>query len=256
VFAGLLSIGLAVFFGIAQSWGEAFVISADIIFMLLSGSCTILAIAVVRRWGRKGRFGRVCFGIFVGMFFIFLGDLAGGVYDIILQVVTPFPSYADLLYLLGYAIAIVSVLSFLWFFGRTIERKTVYKVVLLFAITAAVLSIVFLVSHTLTGTAIVDLDVAYLCLDTFAIMLSVMMLQFFRSKFISPPWRWFALGLLLIGIAHFLNSLGNTEGWYTYPQPLDLIYLWGYVSFGLGFSIQASSEAFESDQKLPMPLAS
>jgi uncharacterized protein involved in exopolysaccharide biosynthesis len=38
IFAGLLSIGLAGFFAVAQSWREGFVVSADVAFILLSGA--------------------------------------------------------------------------------------------------------------------------------------------------------------------------------------------------------------------------
>jgi len=243
IFAGLLVFALAEFFVIAQSWGRGFVESVDILFMLLSGSCTVLAFVVVRRWGREGKFGRVYFGTFVGMLFIFLGDVAGAVYDIILRTATPFPSIADVFYLLGYAVASVSLLSFLWFFRKAVDRRMAYKVILLFVVSACILSGVFLFSHSLTGTSVLDLDVIYGVSDSFVITLSVIMLLVFsQSKFISPPWRWFALGLLLTGGAHFLNGLGNSEGWYSFPDPIDLVYLWGYISFGLGFSIQASSE--------------
>ena len=244
IFAGLLSFTLAEFFAIAQSWGHGFVISADVLFMLLSGGCTVLAFVVVRRWGREGKFGKVYFGTCIGMSLIFLGDVTGGVYDIVLRVATPFPSLADVFYLLGYAVASVSLLTFLWYFKKAVDRKIAYKIILVFVASTCSLSFVFLFSHSLTGTSVLDLDVAYAVLDSFVITLAVIMLLVFsQSKFISPPWRWFALGLLLIGVAHFLNGLGNAEGWYSFPDPVDLIYLWGYVSFGLGFSIQADSES-------------
>jgi hypothetical protein len=107
--------------------------------------------------------------------------------------------------------------------------------------------LVFLLSHSVARVAAVALDAAYPVLDGFLIMLSVMILVFFRSRFISPPWRWLALGILLIGVAHFLNGLGSTEDWYVCPQPIDLFYLWGCVSFGLGFSMPTKPEAFWRD---------
>lgn len=246
VLAGLLSIGLPGFFALAESWGKNFVTSVDVAFMLLSGSCAILAFVVIRRMGWRGKFGAVYLGLFIGMLLVFLGDICGGIYDS-LWAVTPFPSLADVFYFLGYVVAIVTMLRFLWFFRRAVDRERAFKLIVLFILFVGGLSVVFLISHSVAQVPVVALDALYPILDGVSLTISFIMFSFFRSRFISPPWRWFALGTLLIGIAHFLNGLGTTEGWYTYPQPLDLFYLWGYVSFGLGFSIQTKPEAFWRD---------
>jgi len=193
--------------------------------------------------GWRGKFGAVYFGLFLGMLLVFLGDVSGAIYDG-LWAVTPFPSLADAFYILGYAAAILTLLRFLWFFRKAIHRERALKSILLSILSLGGLTAVSLISHSVAQVPVVMLDAAYPVLDGIALTLSVIMFSFFRSKFISPPWRWFALGVLLIGIAHFLNGLETTEGWYTYPQPLDLFYLWGYVSLGLGFSIQAKPELF------------
>jgi len=243
VFAGLLSIGLAGFFAIATSWRAGFATSADVVFMGLSGSCTVLALVVVLKIGWHGKFGIVHLGLFLGMLLVFIGDLSGGIYDS-LWAATPFPSLADAFYLFGYAVVFVTLSRFLWFFRKAINRQRALKLLVVFISFVCGLGIVFLVSHSLAQVPVVELDALYPILDGVLLTLSVVMFSFFRSKFISPPWRWFALGVLLIGIGHFLNGLGTTEGWYTYPQPLDLFYLWGYVSFGLAFSMQTKPEQF------------
>ena len=246
VLVGSLSVGLAGFFAIAQSWHENFVTSADVAFMLLSGSCTVLALVVIMRMGWRGKSGAVYLGLFVGMLLVFLGDLTGGIYDA-LWGATPFPSVAEAFYLSGYAVAIVTILRFLWFFRKAVDRKRGLGLILVFILSAGGLGIVFLTSHSMSQVPVVVIDALYPILDGFLLTLSVTMLLFFRSRFISPPWRWFALGVLLIGIGHFLNGLGTTEGWYSYPQPIDLFYLWGYVSFGLAFSMQTEPERFWQD---------
>ena len=243
VFAGLLSIGLAGFFAAAQSWREGFVASADVAFILLSGGCTVLAFVVVRKMGGRGKFGAVYLGFFIAMLLVFLGNLSDGIYDSI-WAATPFPSFSDGLYLLGYSFAILTLLRFLWFFRKAVNKEGALKLIVLFILSASGLSGFFLLSHSLTKVPILALDALYPILDGFAVTLSVMMLAFFRSRFISPPWRWFALGVLLMGIGHFLNGLGIAEGWYSYPQPLDLFYLWGYASLGFGFSMQINPEVF------------
>jgi len=211
--------------------------------MLLSGGCAVLAFVVVRQMGWRGKFGSIHFGLFLGILVVFLGNASDGIYDVTLRA-TPFPSISDVLYLLGYAVVTVTLLEFLWFFRKAVNRKMMTKLIALLVISAGGLTVVYLLSHIMTRLPAVALDAAYPILDGFGVMLSVIMLVCFRSRFISPPWRWFALGMLLMGIGHFLNGLGNAEGWYSYPDPIDLLYLWGYVSLGLGFSMQTKPQAF------------
>jgi hypothetical protein len=235
---------LAGFFAAAQSWREGLkVLSADVAFILLSGGCTVLALVVVRRMGWRGKFGSVYSGFFIGMLLVFLGNVSDGIYDRIWGA-TPFPSFSDALYLLGYSVATVTLLRFLWFFRKAVNREGALKLIVSFILSVSGLIVVFLLSHIVTQAPVVTLSALYPILDVFAVTLSAMMLAFFRSRFISPPWKWFALGVLLMGVGHFLNGLGTTEGWYSYPQPLDLFYLWGYTSLGLGFSMQTKPEVF------------
>ena len=241
--AGLLSIVIAALFAVAQSWSKGLVMSADVMFILLSGGCAVLASLVVRKMGWRGKFGAVYAGFFVGMLLIFLGNVSDGIYDT-LWGATPYPSLSDILYVLGYIVAFVTLLRFVWFFKSVVNRKGTLKLGVLSGLSAVGLLLVFLFSHKVTEVPVIALSALYPILDVFSVALSVAMFAFFRSKFISPPWRWFALGVLLIGIGHFLNGIGNTEGWYSYPQPLDLFYLWGFVSLGLGFSMQANPEMF------------
>ena len=202
--AGLVSVGIAGFFAIAQSWGKSLVTSTDAVFMLLSGSCTVLAFVVVRKMGWRGKFGAVYFGLFLGMLLVFLGDVSGAIYDG-LWAVTPFPSLADAFYILGYAAAILTLLRFLWFFRKAIHRERALKSILLSILSLGGLTAVSLISHSVAQVPVVMLDAAYPVLDGIALTLSVIMFSFFRSKFISPPWRWFALEVLLIGIARFFS---------------------------------------------------
>jgi hypothetical protein len=209
----------------------------DVAFILLSGGCVVLAYVSLRKMGWGGKFGVVNLGLFAGMVCVFLGDVTGGIYDILLKVTTPFPSVADGLYLIGYMIVSVAALQFLWFF-RAAVRKVALKLIFLFGVFIVILSIVLVESNVVTSVPFVALEVAYPVYDSFLFLLSIILLLLFRDGLISPPWRWLAFGMLLVGVAHFLNGVGSIEGWYSFPQPIDLFYLWGYISFGLGFSMQ------------------
>jgi hypothetical protein len=95
----------------------------DSMFALASGICSILAFLVVRKWGFRGRFGIVHLGLFLGMFLWFLGNMAWVVYETFLQIKVPYPSFADVFYLVAYIPAAIGIVQFLWTFRSGFRRQ-------------------------------------------------------------------------------------------------------------------------------------
>ena len=63
--AGVLAVGFTVFYFAAQSWGrEPVLVSTDVLFMVVSGSCALLGLLAVRELGF-----RESLGLFTWVFF-------------------------------------------------------------------------------------------------------------------------------------------------------------------------------------------
>jgi len=212
----------------------------DFTFLLFTGSCSLLAFKMVKRVGSHGKLGLMCAGMFASMLFIFLGIVADCVYVIVFRVATPMPSVADLLSFLGYACAVVSTVQFLWYF-RSAFGQWRYKLAPLVGVIVACPNLVLSHPNLATQTPLIaDATwLAYPILDGLLSVLAIMMLMLFSGGIIFSPWRWFAVGLILITIADTVIGLGNVQGWSQLIQPFYLFYLWGYICLGLGFSRMA-----------------
>jgi len=239
--AGAMAVAFGVFYYLAQSWGqELLVVSSDLLFIVASGTCSLLGLLVARRWGLKGRFGVVHFGFFLGVFAWFLGETAWGVYEIFLHVEVPYPSLADVFYLTGYVPAATGMLWFIWFFRRGLTPRKLTAGVLLGSI-VVVASGVFLLYPLLTESADLlteTLDVAYPSLDVLLLVFAVMMALVFEHGRFASSWLWIALGMFLTAVGDIAFSYGTLTGWYYSGHPTELFYLWGYLSLGLGFDSQ------------------
>ena len=99
------------------------VAGADYLYILVSGICTILAWLVGRRWGFRGKFGLVHLGFAAGILLEFIGNLVWTIYELVLEIQVPFPSFADVCFLVGYVSIAIGMGQFLRTFrGRRWKR--------------------------------------------------------------------------------------------------------------------------------------
>ncbi len=216
----------------------------DYVFVLSSGICSILAFLVIRKWGFKGKFGIVYLGLFLGMFLWFLGDSAWAIYETVLQVEVPYPSFADVLYLGGYIPIAIGIVQFLWTFRTSLTRQrglVVLGVGLLFL----GLAYTFLIDPLAVSSAdflTKSCDVAYPVLDSMLVVLAIFMFFVFRGGKMAGGWIWISLGLLLTVLADLVFVLGTLQGWYYSGHPIDLIQFWGYICLALGLVGQRTAD--------------
>lgn len=237
-----LSIGLGVLYVVASSWGEMLVIFSDMLFCMASGVCAVLSFMVLRKRGASGVLGAVHRNIFVGMLLWFLGDAAWALYEIGLRVPVPYPSLADVFYLAGYPALAVGAIGLLWNFKELVDRKRV-AVSTLLAVSVMSVTIISLLGPLLeesTDLLMAAFDVAYPILDMVVLIPSIFLVlnNPFRGGTLAQSWIWISIGIALTTIADIFFSQGTLAGWYYSGHPVELFYLWGYVSMGLGFQTQ------------------
>jgi hypothetical protein len=238
---GVLAVAFAIFYFIAQSWSREMLISStDLLFILVSGVCSLLAFLVVRKWGFRGKFGTVHLGLFLGVFLWFLAETVWGAYEIVFHVDVPYPSVADLFYLGGYVPIFLGIVQFLWFFRETFTRRRL-ATMLLSSLVILVGSGVVLIYPLMNESADVLtklFDVAYPFLDSFLVIFAVMVAMTFEKRRFGRAWLWIALGMVLAGFGDISFSYGTLMGWYYSGHPIELLYVWSYLSLGLGFAYQ------------------
>lgn len=212
----------------------------DYVFALGSGICSVLAFLAARHWGFRGKLGLVHVGLFLGIFLWFLGDTAWTVYETILHVSIPYPSFADTFYLAAYIPIAVSIVQFLWAFRSGLGRMRGFIAL------GAGLLLLGLVYAFLVGPIVASpedfltktYDVAYPVLDSIIAVLAIFIFFTFKGGKTASAWAWLSLGLLMSTLADIIFSLGTLQGWYYSGHPIELIQFWGYICLALGFDEQ------------------
>lgn len=234
---------LAIVYAWAQSWADILVLVTDYATVVVSGVCSLFGLLVILKLGFRGKFGLVHLGLFLAVFLWFLGETAWAIYEVVFNIPVPYPSLADVFYLAGYFPAAIGILQFISFFRKALnELKAIIATISGLMILG--LSYVYLLNPLLTtnsGYLTKSFDLAYPALDAMLLILATAMFFVLEQGLLATPWIWIWLGLVLTAIADIAFSLGTLQGWYYSGHPIELLWLWGYVSIAVGFDAQRTS---------------
>jgi hypothetical protein len=238
----------AVFYTVAQSWGWWLGTSTNILFVLVSGMTAAFGLLVVREDRKRVqslthlrlRLRRVHFGFFLVILLWFLGECTWTVYAVILGVQVPYPSIADVFYLAGYIPAFLSILGFMRIFQRLVTplKKIVSALVGLLILGVTAVFLLTPLSVSSSPVFVKAFDLAYPVMDAVLMALVTTRLIAFIGTSLGRPWTWIFCGLLLYSFADIMFSWGTLAGWYYSGHPIELLWLYGYLAFALGFNRQ------------------
>jgi len=240
--ASLLLIAALTFIYFFQGYYPDFMYFFAIVFSPIIAGVAVASssFALKKYWGKpEDKFSKIWLGFTLGMIFWFLGELGWMIYTLFLNVEIPYPSIADVAWLIGY---IPLMAAFHWYirnFQFTISR-TLYKTgaivigIACFGLFAYFLSPVFAdVAETEITTMAVD--IAYplldLCLFGYALLA---LLIFLRGK-IALAWALISSAIFMDVVADMLFTYTTLQGTYYNGHPVDLLFHIGYILYALAF---------------------
>ena len=220
-------------FLIAESFGEkTAIVFGNWIFVLVIIP-VILSGILVKRNGFTGTHGKswVFFLIFIISWF--LAEQIWTVTELFYHE-KPFPSYADVFYLLGYPFYFVFVILYLKPFKNLISKKLVlFTSLIAIAILVPNLYMTFENNSDETQFAII-LGAIYPVADAIVLIPSMLgVVLFFRGK-VNFLWSLLLIGLIIEVIADTtFQYLSLNNDMYT-GDPNDILFFWTYVIFSFG----------------------
>jgi glucose uptake protein GlcU len=176
----------------------------------------------------------------LGFLLWFLGEVTYSIYALFLGDAIPYPSIADFFWLLGYPFILVGIVVFIWQFRYAIKRRSL-EIAIGLAVMASVLVAVFLVIPVMSISSDLTTNLvgfAYPISDIALLIASILGFLLFRGGKVSRGWYLMASGVLIFSIADILFSYATARGAYFDGDPLELLYDYGYVFFGLSIYIQ------------------
>jgi hypothetical protein len=224
-------------------------IVSDVFPLLLSLAGALLAYRIYRRQEKTRLGSRIWAAMTLGLLLWAAGETIWSIYELVLQQDTPFPSWADVLWTIGYVPLIYSVASQFLPLRASMNRMRKFLIAAVLAVMAGLilwLVVVPILTEPEAGTpAELFFSLAYPVGDIFLISFGVALVAAFLGGELALAWGAVAAGIILLSVADLLFSYGVLHGLY-YPDGglnflsglFDTLYISAYVVWTVGLSLR------------------
>lgn len=186
---------------------------------------------------RGGGMSRVYASFSIGIGLWVVAEGIWSFYVLVLGIVIPFPSLADLFWLVGYVPLLCGLLLQAWPFRDAFSRlKRAALVTAMLVMTGAILIVAIppLFSQELDSLSFL-VSVLYPFLDSLLLSVAVPLLLLFRKGAYWRPMLFVLVGLILQFVGDLAFAQGVLIGSYYSGSPTDLIFDFSYLTLTLGF---------------------
>ncbi|MEM5790977.1 MAG: hypothetical protein QXP77_02935 [Candidatus Aenigmatarchaeota archaeon] len=205
---------------------------SDIFFFSIAFLASFFCFFNYKKFG-KSLEGRTWFLLGIGVFFWGLAELIWAYYEIIKEVY-PFPSFADVFYVIGYFPMILTTLYYFSYIHLPLKSRKIYLVTLV-SLVYGLFSLFFVILPVVTSEITLtekSVLITYILLDVYLIFSALLLVEAFRGGALSKVWFVISLAFLFTGIADTIYSYLNLKGLYELGSPYDYVdFLWiaGYL---------------------------
>ena len=203
------------------------------IYVPVPAAAVVLSILFAIRNGIKGSHGKAWILFALAMSAWFIGEEIWLVYDLVYNE-DPFPSAADIFYLLGYVFFLLFSLLYLHPVRNGITKKMIGT-----AIAISVALVIPTVYYSLESSADygsfeLALAASYPILDAITLVPSMIGISLFFGGKVNFMWTLVMVGMLVFVIADTAFLVTDMTGEYYTGHPIDILYLWSYLLFAFG----------------------
>jgi hypothetical protein len=196
-------------------------ILCDIIEPLAAAIAAGFSVLVIYKQKTDGLMGKAYTFLGVGLVLFLIAEIIWSYYEIGLEIENPFPSIADVLWLMGYGPLFYFVFKMYRFFGASHSRT--HQLFVLVAGAAFVMFLITGISETADFTTQVGItsfliSITYPILDTILLIpATLIILNPMKGELTSIPWIFLAILIMSIGDSTFAYSSNvtafQTTGW-------------------------------------------
>ncbi|MEM1583663.1 MAG: hypothetical protein QXF28_03595 [Nitrososphaerota archaeon] len=212
-------------------------VSSNMIFPVYALVPVFSAYFATRKYGLGSILGYAMFAFFIGLLSWFVGELVWAIYVLVYSIEIPFPSIADIFYLLGYPLIYFGLVSYLKVFKNAFNKKVI-SISSISGLIVVIVTIIFVIPEALFSSSNViegAISTIYPMFDAIFIVLAIMGALIFGGGRIQSSWILLSIGLMLIGIVDLLYYYQILVGGIWEGHPLELIYLWAYLHLAVAF---------------------
>lgn len=235
----LLGVILSLVYVFQASYSPLMSLISDAFSLLLSIAAVGSAVIALRKYWRNlsDKYTQIWLYFTVGLLLWFTSRIIWDIYAMSLNSTTPYPSFADVIWLAGYVPILAGLHLYLRSFGFSFSRfkYSAFAAVISLVLLACFIVLVPPVVAASEGIVTVLLGLTYLGLDLSLLSLSIHGLFVFFNGRIGAAWAFFSSALLLNAVGDILFSYAIQNNTYYTGHPLELLFHAGYIFCTLAF---------------------
>lgn len=212
---------------------DAAVFAGSFVYVPVAGSLVFVSVLLLKQLGTFGKHGTAWISLFGFAIMWFVAEITWIIEETFLGI-EPFPSTADIFYLLGYPFLLLFLISYLEPVRRAITKKMLLTPIIV-SIFILVLSIYFSFDpETEIDNLEYSIIVSYPIADAFIIVPSLIGISlFFRGK-VNFMWTLVCMGIISVFIADTAFMFAQIDDWYYTGHPMEILFHWTYVLMAFG----------------------
>lgn len=191
-------------------------------------------------WGTKltgfhNSTGKHLASIGIGMIGFAIGLFIWSYYNIILNIKVPYPSYADMFFILYIPFLAAGIINLLRLFGVFVDKKIYFESSIIFLFFIVFVFMIGNPPDLSSNTPVFErsFNIMYLLGDSFLISLGYMLIRLTRGK-IHKSFIYFMCALFTMAFADLLFSYRIADGSYWNGGFSDILYALSGLFFSLG----------------------
>lgn len=237
VATSLLVIFLILFYAFQNNYPNIMYLFSNVFPIFISGVALFSSFLALRKYHGKfgSRFSMIWMGISIGLGFWFLGEVTWGILSLFSSNEVPYPSIADVFWIIGYVPILFGLLLYAETFIKIVPKIRIIETTIIAMVCMISIIAIFMPIIIKENFVKLILDLAYPVLDVLLIYSALLGIAIFLKGKIWKSWIMLCLAFICYAIADVLFSYTTIIGAYYYGNPLELLFHMGYMLLALAF---------------------
>lgn len=209
------------------------ILIGNFVYFPAAGGLLFVSLMMIKRFGTGGKHGMAWISLLGFAIMWFSAETTWTVQEIVLEI-EPFPSTADVFYILGYPFLLMFLFSYLEPVKRAISKKTII-IASLISLSVLIPSLYFSVGHDLEVNGLeVVIAATYPISDAFIIVPALIGVNLFFRGQVNFMWSLVCIGIICIFVADTAFLFAQMDDSYYTGHPMEILFHLTYVLMAYG----------------------
>lgn len=221
------------------------ILVGNFIYIPVAGAFLAISILIAIRFGLNGSHGLAWFSFCSYAVSWFIAEMLW-IYQELYLKEDPFPSSADIFYVVGYPFLLMFFVAYLQPVKSAITRKILVMPIIV-SVAVLIPSLYFVMNSETESDALeLTLGIIYPVFDAMVIIPAMIGVVLFFKGQVNFMWTLMCLGTVCLFAADTAFLFGENTGSYYTGNPMEILYYWNYIL--LAFGVKSHLDMFKKEK--------